>query len=238
MISFTDIQQLSQKNKTIIITGANSGIGFEAAKYFAENHAHVILCSRNIEKGEIAKQKILVEHSHANILVKALDLANLKSIDSFVETIKETNIAIDILLNNAGIMATPYHKTADGFEGQMGVNHLGHFYLTSKLIDSMNEDSRIVNVSSMAYAQGKVDVNNFMFEHGGYTPFKSYARSKLANILFTMELAKRLEKANRTIKVVSAHPGFAKTSLFDKKKQNSIIAKFARVFSGLVPTAY
>lgn len=238
MISFNDMQQLNQKDKTIIITGANSGIGFEAAKHFAKNQAHVILCSRNTQKGEQAKQAIVSEFPHATVDVMTLDLADLTSVDLFVEAFKKTNTLIDILLNNAGIMATPYGKTKDGFEQQIGVNHLGHFYLTSKLMPLMKENSRIVNVSSMAYLQGKVDTTNFMFENGGYSPFKSYARSKLANVLFTLELSRRLERAHKHIKVVSAHPGIAKTGLFDRKKQNSIIAKIVRVFSSLVPSAY
>lgn len=235
MYSFKQLDKLNPENKTVIITGANSGLGFEVARYFALSKANVLLCSRSLDKGETAKAKITQQFPDAKVDVLRLDLADRASIEAFVEVMKAKQTTIDFLINNAGIMATPYALTKDGFESQIGVNHLGHFILTAHLLPLLNNDARIVNVSSMAYLQGTMDKHNFMFEKGGYRPFKSYARSKLANLLFTYALANRLENHQKNIVVVAAHPGVAMTGLFDRKE--STVTKFLKVFSPLLATA-
>ncbi len=216
-----DIPNLS--GKTIIVTGGNSGIGYEAVKAFSEKGAVVISACRDTIKGEKAKNDILVEFPQAKIEVIALDLMDLESVRKFSEIYKSKYKKLDVLLNNAGIMMSPYGLTKDGFESQLGTNHLGHFALTGLLLKLIlnTPDSRIVNISSMAHKMGKMDFNNLLFEKGkDYTPIKAYGRSKIANLLFTSELQRKLEATGSKSIVVSAHPGIAFTNLgrhFDKK---------------------
>lgn len=206
-----NIKNLS--GKIIIVTGGNSGLGFESVKAFAEKGATVILASRDLQKGETAKQDI--ETAQDNIIVMQLDLQDFNSIDRFVTEFSSKYTRLDVLLNNAGIMTTPYFLTKDGLEGQMGTNHFGHFRLTSLLfpILSKTPKSRIVNVSSSAHKAGKMDFSNLQFEHGGYSPMKSYGRSKLSNLLFTYELQRRFEAQELDIISVAAHPGGSRTNL-------------------------
>lgn len=209
--------------KIIIVTGGNSGIGYEAVKAFSEKGAEVISACRDTVKGEKAKNDILIDLHKAKIEVIALDLMDLDSIRKFSEIYKSKYKKLDILLNNAGIMMNPYGLTKDGFESQLGTNHLGHFALTGLLLNLIlkTPESRIVNISSMAHKMGKMDFNNLLFENGkDYTPIKAYGRSKIANLLFTSELQRKLEAAGSKTIVVSAHPGIAFTNLgrhFDKK---------------------
>ena len=200
--------------KVIIVTGGNSGLGYESVKAFAEKGAEVILASRSVEKGEAAKKAML--EVKGNISVLPLDLMDFSSIKSFTEKFQQKYKRLDVLLNNAGIMTTPYFLTKDGLEAQMGTNHFGHFALTGLLFNLLKNTpaSRIVNVSSMAHKQGKMDFSNLLFENGvGYSPIKSYGRSKLANLLFTYELQRRMAaKGIKTI-AVAAHPGVSNTNL-------------------------
>jgi NAD(P)-dependent dehydrogenase (short-subunit alcohol dehydrogenase family) len=237
MIHFNDIKKINVSNKNVVITGANSGIGYETAKYFARHGAQVFLCSRDNDKGELAKHRIKELATDANVHVMTLDLADSSSIDDFANELKKYINHIDVLCNNAGIMGTQYTQTQDGFEYQLGVNHLGHFRLTGLLLELMDGQSRIVNVSSMAYLQGRLDRNNMMFENGKYSPFSSYSRSKLSNVLFTLELARRLETLGSQTKVVCAHPGIAMTGLFNKEKQSNVFAWLIRFFSRYIPSA-
>lgn len=200
--------------KVIIVTGGNSGLGYESVKAFAEKGAEVILASRTVEKGEAAKKAM--GEVKGNISVLSLDLMDFSSIKSFTEKFQQKYKQLDVLLNNAGIMTTPYFLTKDGLEAQMGTNHFGHFALTGLLFNHLKNtpSSRIVNVSSMAHKQGKMDFSNLLFENGvGYSPIKSYGRSKLANLLFTYELQRRM--AANAIKSISvaAHPGVSNTNL-------------------------
>lgn len=200
--------------KIIIVTGGNSGLGFESVKAFSEKGAEVISACRSVEKGEAAKAKI--GNVSGKIHVMQLDLADLQSVDSFATQFKEKYQRLDILLNNAGIMTTPYFQTKDGLEAQNGTNHFGHFALTGKLMDLIvrTPGARIVNVSSNAHKWGKMDWENPLFENGkDYTPMKSYGRAKLSNLLFTYELQRRLESAGVPVIAVAAHPGGAATSL-------------------------
>lgn len=202
--------------KVIIITGANSGIGYDEAKEFARKGAQVILASRNMDKAQAALNQILAEIPDARAEVMHLDLASLTSVRQFAEAFKMKYDRLDVLVNNAGIMMVPYTTTEDGFESQFGTNHLGHFALTGLLIDllKVTPASRVVNVSSGAHRFGKMDFNNLMFPEGnGYSPTAAYGRSKLANLLFTYELQRRLEGADADVIAVAAHPGIANTNL-------------------------
>ena len=204
--------------KVIIVTGGNSGIGYEAAKEFTRKGAQTILACRNTEKAQKALDKLTGEIPDATAEVMQLDLASLKSIHQFAEAFKQKYDRLDVLLNNAGIMMVPYGKTEDGFERQLGTNHLGHFALTGLLLDVLRKTpgARIVNVSSLAHHQGQIDFDNLQFDDGnGYTPQKAYGRSKLANLLFTYELQRRLEAAGADTIAVAVHPGISNTGLAD-----------------------
>jgi len=200
--------------KTIIVTGGNSGLGYESVKAFAEKGAEVILASRSVEKGEAAKAEM--GNIPDKIAVMQLDLMDFSSIRNFAEGFLKRYNRLDVLLNNAGIMTTPYFLTKDGLEAQNGTNHFGHFLLTGLLLDMIKKtpDSRIVNVSSGAHKYGKMDFDNFLFENGkDYSPMRSYGRSKLANLLFTYELQRHFEANNIDSIAVAAHPGGSRTNL-------------------------
>jgi len=202
--------------KIIIVTGGNSGLGYESVKAFAMKGADVIMASRSMEKGQEARKEILKDVPRGEIKVMQLDLGDLESVKNFASEFKIVHTKLDVLLNNAGIMMTPYFTTKDGFEGQLGTNHLGHFALTGLLLDVIldTEGSRIVNVSSGAHKRGEMDFSNLQFENGrDYSPMKSYGRSKLSNMLFTYELQRKLEAANKETIAVAAHPGVATTNL-------------------------
>lgn len=237
MIPFQTLNSVDLSSSTILITGANSGLGYEASRFFAKRGAHVILCSRSNEKGHNAKSRILAQSPQAKISVELLDLADSASINALAQRVRENYPQIDILINNAGIMAVPYAQTQDGYESQVGVNHLGHFRLTALLLERLSDKARIINVSSNAHRQGKIDFDNFLFEKGGYTPFGAYARSKLSNLLFTQSLGKALKTSGKAILVVAAHPGVARTGLFDRKNDAKIVQFLIKTFMGLVPTA-
>lgn len=211
-----DIPDLT--GKVIIVTGANSGLGFEDTKAFSGKGAKVILACRNLKKGNNALLKIQKEIPKADVEVMQLNLANLDSIKNFASEFKEKYDRLDLLVNNAGIMMVPYQKTVNGFESQIGTNHLGHFVLTGLLYDLLKktEGSRIVNVSSNAHKFGDMDFDNFMYEEGkDYSRMKAYSRSKLANLLFTYELDRRFKEQNIKAIAVAAHPGMANTGLAD-----------------------
>ncbi len=202
--------------KTIVVTGGNSGLGYESVKAFAGKGAEVVLASRSVDKGEEAKMKIQKDVPEGKIKVMQLDLGDLESVRNFASAFKSAYKKLDVLLNNAGIMMTPYFTTKDGFEGQFGTNHLGHFALTGLLMDILlhTEGARIVNVSSGAHKNGKMDFDNLQFSEGReYSPMKAYGRSKLSNLLFTYELQRKLEAAKKDTIAVAAHPGVAMTNL-------------------------
>jgi NAD(P)-dependent dehydrogenase (short-subunit alcohol dehydrogenase family) len=200
--------------KVIIVTGGNSGLGYESVKAFAEKGAEVILACRSVEKGENAKNEI--GNVKGKIVVMQLDLMDFSSIKYFAESFIKKYNRLDVLLNNAGIMTTPYFLTKDGLEAQNGTNHFGHFALTGQLLERIKNtpDSRVVNVSSMAHKQGQMDFDNLLFENGkGYSALKSYGRSKLSNLLFIYELQRKFEAAGVKSIAVSAHPGVSNTNL-------------------------
>jgi len=201
--------------KIIIVTGGNSGLGYESVKAFAEKGAEVVLASRSLEKGEAAKTSM--GNVKGKIVVMTLDLMDFASIKNFAESFKKKYTRLDVLLNNAGIMTTPYFLTKDGLEAQNGINHFGHFMLTGLLFDLIKNTpgSRVVNVSSSAHKMGKMDFKNLLFANGkGYSPIKSYGRSKLSNLLFTYELQRKIEATGINSIAVAAHPGVSSTNLF------------------------
>ena len=204
------------KSKRVIITGANSGLGKESAIALAKLGAEIVLAVRDVNKGQSVKNEILNQTPSAVIEVAELDLMDLDSVRKFAAT--QSTKPIDVLLNNAGIMAVPFEKTKDGFESQMGTNHLGHFFLTELLLDAVSKGTnpRIVNVSSSAHRLGKLktgDKSEINVSEENYSPWTVYGNSKLANLLFTNELVRRLKIANSNITVAVAHPGYANTNL-------------------------
>ena len=202
--------------KVIIVTGANSGIGFEAAKEFTRKGATTILACRSKDKAEAALAEIMTEIPNANAEIMLLDLASQASVHQLADTFKAKYDQLDVLVNNAGIMMVPYGTTEDGFERQFGTNHLGHFALTGLLFDRLvnTAGSRVVNVSSSGHRFGNMDFDNLMFEDGeGYSPMGAYGRSKLANLLFTYELQRRFEAVGTDAMAIAAHPGISITNL-------------------------
>lgn len=228
------------KGKVIIVTGGNSGLGYEAAKVFAKHNATVILACRSIERAEEAKEKIMTEYPKSHVSIIQLDLESLDSVKLFVEAFKKKYTRLDVLLNNAGIMTVPYGKTKDGLERQNGINHFGHFALTAQLFDLIKSTpgSRIVNVSSVAHKMGRMDFNDPLFENGKYSKFKSYGRSKLSNLLFTYELDRRIKAKGLDIRVMAAHPGVANTSLMRYMNIKGILKPLYRFFTKFINTAY
>ncbi len=204
-----------QSGKVIIVTGANSGLGFETSKALAARSAQVVMACRNMRKGEEAAAAIRTAVPGASLDLMQLDLASLDSIEQFAQTFKTRYERLDVLVNNAGIMATPYTQTADGFEMQFGTNHLGHFALTGALLDVLlkTPGARIVNVSSGMHRF--VSSMNFDDIQGrqAYNRWNAYGQSKLANLLFTYELQRKLEQADADLIAVAAHPGYAATNL-------------------------
>jgi NAD(P)-dependent dehydrogenase (short-subunit alcohol dehydrogenase family) len=212
----TDMPDLS--GKVIIVTGGNSGVGFEAAKEFARNGAHVILACRNMEKALSAKEVIVGEIPGASVEIMPLDLAGLSSVRQFATAFKAKHDRLDILVNNAGIMMVPYGETEDGFESQFGVNHLAHFALTGLLLELLlaTPGARVVNITSNAHERGQMDFEDLGFQYGNsYDRTAAYYRSKLANLLFTKELQRRLEESSADAMAVAAHPGISNTHLAD-----------------------
>jgi NAD(P)-dependent dehydrogenase (short-subunit alcohol dehydrogenase family) len=197
-----DLPDLS--GRTAVVTGANSGLGLITARRLAGAGAHVVLAVRDTAKGERAAATI----AGGTTDVRALDLADLASIRAFADGFDRD---LDILVNNAGVMALPQRRTADGFEMQIGTNHLGHFALTNLLLPRIAD--RVVTVSSAAHWIGRIRLDDLNHERGGYRRWAAYGQSKLANMLFTLELQRRLDEAGSPVRANAAHPGYASTNL-------------------------
>ncbi|MBT7188647.1 MAG: SDR family NAD(P)-dependent oxidoreductase [Anaerolineae bacterium] len=226
--------------KIALITGANSGIGYEAAKEFSRKGAHTILATRSVAKGTDTEKRIRAEIPDAKLEPMVLDLASLKSVRAFADTFNATHTRLDLLINNAGIMMVPYGTTEDGFEQQFGTNHLGHFALTGMLIDLLlkTPNARVVNVSSNAHRFADLDFDNLMFDNEeAYTPMKSYGNSKLANLLFTYEMQRLLEAQNANMIAVAAHPGISTTNLANHLAHPFLMKTLTPLFSWMLQDA-
>jgi NAD(P)-dependent dehydrogenase (short-subunit alcohol dehydrogenase family) len=204
-----------QRGRTAVITGANSGIGFETAKVLAEGGATVVLACRDLGKAKEAADRIAAEVPGATVDVVRLDLASLASVRQAAGQIRSRYPRLDLLINNAGLMMPPYGRTEDGFELQIGTNHLGHFALTGLLLDRLlaTPGSRVVTVSSFGHRSGRIDLDDLDFSRRAYRPTAGYGQSKLANLLFTYELQRRLAAVGTQTIAVALHPGAVPTEL-------------------------
>lgn len=213
MTKWTTAQIPDQTGRVAVITGANTGLGYETAAALAAKGAHVVLAVRNLEKGKDAARRIEQAHAGAQVELQELDLTSLESVRAAAEQLKSNHETIDLLINNAGVMFTPRAKTKDGFELQFGTNHLGHFALTGLLLDRVlaAPGSRVVTVSSTGHRMiDAIRFDDLQWERE-YNRFRAYAQSKLANLLFTYELQRRLQGTD-TI-AAAAHPGGSNTEL-------------------------
>jgi NAD(P)-dependent dehydrogenase (short-subunit alcohol dehydrogenase family) len=204
----------SQSGRLAVVTGANSGLGKSIARELGRAGATVIIAVRNTDKGEQAAADIRRDVAAADLSVQRLDLADLASVRSFAEAFGAAHDRLDLLVNNAGIMAPPRRLTADGFESQIGTNHLGHFALTGLLLPALlaAPTPRVVTMSSEAHWIGKIRFDDLQSEHG-YNNWRAYGQSKLANLMFCFELARRAAEADTGLVSVAAHPGYAATNL-------------------------
>jgi NAD(P)-dependent dehydrogenase (short-subunit alcohol dehydrogenase family) len=238
----------SQEGRLAVVTGANSGIGLVTARELARAGAAVVLACRDTGKGEQAAARIRDAVPGAEIEVRELDLADLASVRAFAERLGAERDRIDLLINNAGVMAPPRRLTRDGFESQLGTNHLGHFALTGLLLGRLlaAADPRVVTVSSGAHRFGKIDFDDLQRERG-YNHWLAYGQSKLANLMFCFELDRRARAAELALESMAAHPGYAATNLqfagpsrfYEKAVMaigNVVVAQGAE--DGALPTLY
>ena len=242
----------SQAGKTVLITGANSGIGYQAAMELARHGAHVLLGCRSESKGNAALDRLRAEAPGARAELAVVDMASLDSIRAFATRFVQTGDSLDVLVNNAGVMALPDREvTADGFERQFGTNHLGHFALTGLLFPALLKAAapRVVTVASLAHRNGKVEFDNLQSERQ-YKPWDTYNNSKLANLLFATELDRKVRAAGLPLLSLAVHPGVSKTSIIDNgpaSKGNDLKSKLLKLFApvlmqndamGALPTEY
>jgi NAD(P)-dependent dehydrogenase (short-subunit alcohol dehydrogenase family) len=212
MPGFTTADIPDMNGRSVIVTGANSGIGRAAARALAKAGAHVVLAVRDVNKGRAAAAAMPGETE-----VRALDLASLASVRGFAAA---WNDEIDLLINNAGVMAVPLTRTVEGFELQFGTNHLGHFALTNLLLEHVS--GRVVTVSSTAHRTGRIDFDDLNWDRKPYRAWSAYGQSKLANLLFTAELQRRLTAAGSGVLATAAHPGYAATNLQSHSQRRSL----------------
>ncbi len=232
-MSFTVDQIPNQEGKVVIVTGANSGIGLSTARILADRGARVILACRSRERAEEAIASILDRVPDAKVEFRELDLSRLDSIRVFAERFLSAESRLDLLINNAGVMIPPASKTKQGFELQFGVNHIGHFALTGLLLDLLlaTDGARIVCVSSTAHRMGRMNFEDLDFDARGYNASSAYAQSKLSNLLFTAELARKLKAAGADVLVAAAHPGWTQTNL----QKNSTVFQLMNPVFGMQP---
>lgn len=225
-----------QTGRTAVVTGANSGLGYHIANALAARGARVIMACRNIEKAKPAVEAIRANYPNAKIEYRLLNLADLTSIIRFAEALRAELPRLDLLINNAGVMALPLSRTRDGFEMQVGTNHLGHFALTGRLLPLMerNPGARIVTVASLAHKMGLIDLDDLNWDSRKYDKWKAYGQAKLANLVFAHELDRRLKAAGAEAISVAAHPGFAATNLLmaGPRLENSLLGKMAMAAGG------
>ena len=211
--TFDDIPD--QTGRTAIVTGANTGIGLETARMLALKGANVVLACRNLEKAKVAVERIQSAGPRGGATLAALDLSDLDSVAAFAATFAASHERLDLLIANAGVMVPPFGRTKQGFELQLGTNHLGHFALVGRLLPLVlrTDGARIVVVSSTAQNIGRIDRDDLNWERRPYRAWAAYSQSKLANELFALELHRRLWAAGSRVRVTSAHPGFTATDL-------------------------
>jgi NAD(P)-dependent dehydrogenase (short-subunit alcohol dehydrogenase family) len=204
----------SQSGRVAIVTGANTGLGYETALALAGKGARVILACRNQEKAEAAKQRVVASRPSADVEVRTIDTGSFDSVRKFADAFRHDYQRLDLLINNAGIMITPHFRTPDGYEGQFGVNYLGHFLLTGLLLPTIvkTPKSRIVSLYSVAANWGGIHFDDLQFEKR-YDANKAYSQSKMACLMFALELNARLRRAGRDTIAVAAHPGFSQSDL-------------------------
>lgn len=226
-----------QTGRVAVVTGANSGIGYEAASVLAQRGATVILACRNLDKTRAAADRM-----GGTTEVEKLDLSSLSSVRDFADRVHASHTKLDLLVNNAGVMWTPRSTTADGFELQLGTNHLGHFALTGLLLDLLLpvDGSRVVTISSFVHKTGRIHFDDLQLERR-YGRHRAYAQSKLANLMFTYELQRRLRAAGAATIAVAAHPGTAHTDLTRYTPLHALNKAFGRVVAqtaamGALPT--
>jgi len=241
----------SQQGRTAVVTGANSGLGKHTSQALALKGAKVIMACRNLDKGEEAKQQILQHNPQVEPEVWQLDLASLDSVEAFADRFLDSHERLDLLINNAGLMAIPEGRTREGFEMQFGVNHLGHFALSARLWKPLyrTTGSRLVQVSSLAHKMGRIRFEDIHWEKE-YSKWGAYGMSKLANLLFIHALAGRINRSRGNVIAAAAHPGYASTELQAKGAKMKGSKAGARLFElanrifaqsaarGALPTLY
>lgn len=223
--------------KVAVVTGGNGGLGLETVRELARKGAHVVIGARNLEKAAAAESDVKTEIPAASLVVRKLDLSSLASVKEFADGVLADHPAIDLLFNNAGVMATPEWETEDGFEVQFGTNHLGHFALTAHLMPALlaAQEARIVCTTSTArFAAGAYDLDN-AHHRGVYDSWRAYGYSKLANLQFVLELNKRLAAAGANVKVYAADPGFSHTDLQATSSKNTDGHPRSRFFEKVTP---
>jgi NAD(P)-dependent dehydrogenase (short-subunit alcohol dehydrogenase family) len=236
-MSWTTDDIPDQTGRVAVVTGANSGLGYESSLELARAGATVVMGVRNVEKGQRAVDRIKAQVPTAEVELRELDLGSLDSVRAFAQMVTSEHPAIDILLNNAGLMATPAGETVDGFETQVGTNHLGHFVLTEALLPALEAApaARIVTLTSGARAQGTTLTEDRLRLGDEYDAWRAYGDSKLANYQFAIELARRLEAIGSTVSSLAAHPGYSNTNLQHATFENAGGGFQGRFFHYLVP---
>lgn len=244
---WTPDQLSSQHGKRFVITGGNSGIGLEAAKLLAAAGGQIVLACRSTERAEQARGEVRAQAPDATVELVSLDLADLSSVRRAAEELRSRFDGVDVLVNNAGVMAMPRRMTVDGFEMQLGVNHLGHFALTQLVLDQVKD--RVVTVSSLYHKRGRIRFDDLMGERK-YDRWGAYAQSKLANVLFMRELQRRLDETGSPVRSLGCHPGYASTHLqtaapeLEGKRLRALAAQAANALlaqdavQGAWPTVY
>lgn len=230
-----------QSGRIAVVTGANTGIGYETALALAQKGAHVVLACRNPERGADALARLEATHPTGTAELMILDLSSQDAVHAFATLYRAAHARLDLLINNAGVMVPPLSKTSEGLELQIGVNYFGHFALTGLLIELVNATpgSRVVTVSSLAHRQGQIDFDNFRGEKP-YKPWREYSQSKLANLIFALELQRRLTQGGHAVISTAAHPGSTQTDL---QRHSGFLSFFVGLWSntpaqGALPTLY
>lgn len=232
-MSFGEADIPDQSGRIAIVTGANSGIGFETARALAARGARVVVACRDAGKGRAAEGRIRAAHPKSDVRFEALDLGSLASLRAFAERFLAAEARLDLLINNAGVMMPPLGRTADGFELQFGTNHLGHFALTGLLLERIRATAgaRVVSVSSLMHRVGRIDFANLNAERS-YNATLAYGQSKLANLLFVHELQQRFSRAGTRALAAAAHPGSTRTGL---QQHSTLMAAAVAAFAQSPP---